>query len=59
MTKQTKKKLMDGAERALWTFVQAALAVMLLSSEPFSKTALIAGGAAGVSALKTFVKETL
>lgn len=59
MTKATKNRFIDGAERAAWTFAQAFLAVLIVSNEPFSKTTLIAACAAGVSAFKTFVKNTL
>mgnify|MGYP006136719961 CR=1 FL=1 len=55
----TKEKAKDLAGRAAWTFAQAFLAVLLVTPEPFSKVALVAAVAAGVSALKTFVKETL
>lgn len=55
----TREKAKDLAERAAWTFVQAFVAVLLVTPEPFSKLALAAGVAAGISALKTFVKETL
>lgn len=55
----TKQQAIDLVERAAWTFAQAFLAVLLVSNEPTSKQALIAGVAAGVSALKSFVKQTL
>lgn len=45
--------------RAAWTFAQAAVAVLLVSDTPFSKAAVVAALAAGLSAVKTFVKETL
>lgn len=54
----TKEKTKDLAKRAAWTFVQAFVAVWILSPEPFSKVALIAGVASGISALKTFIVET-
>jgi hypothetical protein len=41
----------DIAVRASKTFVQAFVAVWLVVDEPFSKTALIAGLSAGVSAV--------
>lgn len=50
-----KKELL---ERAAWTFAQAFLAVWIVTDQPLSKQAVIAGLAAGISALKTFVKET-
>lgn len=53
-----KGKWLDLAERAAWTFLQAAVAVLAVSNEPFSKAAMIAAAAAGISAAKTFVKET-
>lgn len=49
----------DLIERAIWTFVQAAVAVLLVTDQPFSKVGLAAAVAAGISAFKTFVKETL
>ena len=49
----------DLLARAAWTFGQAFVAVVLVSDAPLSKTALVAGLAAGLSALKTFVKSTL
>lgn len=45
----------DLLERALWTFVQTAVAVLAVSNEPFSKAALLAAAAAGLSAVKTVV----
>lgn len=45
--------------RAAWTFVQAAAAVLLVSDQPFGKAAIVAAVAAGISAVKTFVRETL
>lgn len=45
--------------RAAWTFVQAAVAVLLVSDQPFGKVAIVAALAAGLSAVKTFVRETL
>lgn len=45
----------DLLERAVWTFLQGALAVWLLSEEPLSTQALVGAVAAGLSALKTFV----
>lgn len=53
-----KKQLRDLLERAAWTFAQAFVAVLLVSDQPFSKQALIAGVAAGISAIKTYVKQT-
>lgn len=59
MKKATKAKALDLLERAAWTFLQAFAAVLLVSNEPFSRTAVVAAVAAGISALKTFVKDTL
>lgn len=50
--KDTAKSL---AVKAAWTFVQAFLAVLILTPEPFTKIALIGALAAGLSALKTFL----
>ncbi len=48
----------DIVVRAFKTFVQAALAVIVVSDQPFSKAALVAGVAAGISALWNFIKQT-
>lgn len=45
--------------RAAWTFVQAFAAVLVITDQPFSKAGLVAGLAAGISAVKSFIKETL
>lgn len=45
--------------RAAWTFAQAAVAVLLVADQPLSKVAIVAALAAGLSAVKTFVRETL
>lgn len=50
---------LDVFERAVWTFLQAFLAVWVVTGEPFSKVTLAASFAAGVSALKNFIKNTL
>lgn len=55
----TKKQLQDLLERAAWTFIQAFIPVWAASNFAVTKVALIAAGAAGISALKTFVKQTL
>ena len=55
----TKKQAIDILERAAWTALQAFVAVLLVSNQPFSKQALIAGAAAALSAVKTFIKQTL
>lgn len=54
-----KAKVRELLERAAWTFAQAFIAVLLVTPEPFSKVGLAACVAAGISALKTFIKETL
>lgn len=54
----SKATLIDLAKRASWTFIQAALAVWILSDEPFTTQAAIGAVAAGLSALKTFVVAT-
>jgi len=55
----TKSQIKDLAIRALWTFAQAFLAALLVTPDPFSKMALIAGVAAGLSALKTLLLQLL
>ena len=47
----------DIVERAFKTFVQAAIAVWLVSDQPFSKTAVVAAVAAGVSAVWNFLRS--
>lgn len=54
-----KKQLRDLAERALWTALQAGLAVWAAMGFKVDKVALGAVVGAAASALKTFVKETL
>lgn len=49
----------DFFERVIWTFVQAFLAVWVISPLPMGKVALVGAFAAGVSAVKTFVKNSL
>lgn len=49
----------DVAVRSLKTFVQAFVAVWIVMDNPLSKDALVAGAAAGISAVWNFVKETL
>ena len=48
----------DIVERAFKTFVQAAIAVWLVSDQPFSKTAIVAAVAAGVSAVWNYIRQT-
>jgi hypothetical protein len=45
--------------RALKTFVQASVAVWLVSDNPLSKSALVGAVAAGISAVWNFTKQTL
>jgi len=49
----------DIVVRAFKTFVQAALAVVLVSDQPFSKAAVVAAVAAGISAVYNFVRQTI
>ena len=44
-------------ERAVWTFVQAFLAVFVVSDLASAKAALVAGIAAALSVIKTYAKE--
>ena len=53
------KQQRDLVERALWTAVQAAFAVWATTGFKLDKVALGAAVGAGLSALKTFVKNTL
>ena len=53
------KDMKDLLERALWTFAQTFLAVWAVSNFKFDKTVLIGCAAAGQSALKTFIKQTI
>lgn len=46
----------DVVVRAFKTFVQAFIAVWLVSDNPFSKNAVVAAAAAGVSAVWNIVK---
>lgn len=52
-------KVKDLLERVAWTFVEAAGAVLLVTSQPLSKASLVAAVAAGVTAVKTLVKNNL
>ena len=47
----------DVTERAVKTFVQAAIAVWLVADQPFSKTAVVAAVAAGVSAVWNYLRQ--
>ena len=59
MKKATRNQVKDLLERAAWTFAQAFVAVLVVTPVSSGKATLAAAFAAGVSALKTFVKETL
>lgn len=48
----------DVVERAVKTFVQAAVATWLASGQQFNKAAVIGALAAGISAVWNFVKNT-
>lgn len=49
----------DLVERALWTAAQAGLAAWAVTGFQLNQVALIAAAGAALSALKTFVKNTL
>lgn len=49
----------DVFARAAKTFVQSFAAVLLATDNPLTKTALVAGFAAGISAVWNLVKETM
>lgn len=49
----------DLLERAAWTFVQGFLAGWAVSNFQLNKGAAVGALAAGLSALKTFIKETM
>ena len=49
----------DLVERALWTALQAGLAAWAVTGFQLNQVALIAAAGAALSALKTFVKNTL
>ncbi len=49
----------DLVERALWTAVQAGLAAWAVTGFQLNQVALVAAAGAALSALKTFVKNTL
>ena len=51
------KNIFDVLERAGWTFAQAFLGVFVVADLSSAKGAGVAGLAAGVSVLKTFVKD--
>ena len=51
------KYLTDMLERAAWTFAQAFLGVFVVADLSSAKGAGVAGLAAVVSVLKTFVKD--
>ncbi len=49
----------DIATRAIKTFIQAFIAVVLIADEPLSSQALVAGAAAGISATWNWIKATI
>ena len=51
------KNLVDMLERAAWTFAQAFLGVFVVADLSSAKGAGVAGLAAAVSVMKTFVKD--
>ena len=55
----SKKQVSDLVERAAWTFVQGFIAGWAVTGFQPNKGALIGAGAAGISALKTWVKATM
>lgn len=55
MSERTK----DLIERAAWTFGQTFLVVWAGTNFAFNKAAVLGAAAAGLSALKTWVKETM
>lgn len=54
-----RKQAIDLAERAAWTFVQAAIAVLAVSNVPFGKATIVAAAAAGISAVKSLLKSQI
>lgn len=52
-------KVKDLLSRAAWTFAQTFLVVWAGTNFAFDKTTILAAAAAGLSAIKTFVKESL
>jgi hypothetical protein len=48
-------ELYDVAERAIWTFIQAFLAVYVVGDMASTKTAAVAGAAAVLSVIKGYV----
>tara|TARA_R100000963_G_C4645341_1_gene109547 strand:- start:5226 stop:5411 length:186 start_codon:yes stop_codon:yes gene_type:complete len=49
----------DWLERSLWTALQSGLAVFTLGDLSTGRSALVAGGAALLSAVKSLAKERL
>ncbi len=49
----------DVGVRALKTFVQAYVAAWVVTQEPFSKSGVVAGVAAGISATWNVVKDVI
>lgn len=56
---QEKLDWKDVLTRAAWTFVQSAASVLVLSDLSSSRTALIAGGGAVLSLIKTVAAQQL
>jgi lysozyme len=54
-----KAKIKDLLERAGWTFIQAAAAVLVVSGGTVNKAALVAALAAGISAVKSAIKQSV
>lgn len=52
-------KTKDLISRAAWTFAQTFIVVWGGTNFALDKTAILAAAAAGLSAIKTFVKESL
>lgn len=51
----TKKQWLNLLERAAWTFLQGALATLIISPDMNWKSALVGALAGGISALKTLI----
>jgi len=51
------KNMVDMLERAAWTFAQSFLGVFVVADLSSAKGAGVAGLAAAVSVMKTFVKD--
>lgn len=53
----TKKEWLNLAERAAWTFIQAALGALIIVPEMNWKAAIVGAVGAGLSAIKTLIVE--